>query len=194
MKTEIEAKFLDINQDEMRQKLKSIGAICKQPMQLMRRMTFATPEMKKRNGFIRVRDEGYRITMTYKQYDEMSLTGAKEIEITVSDYDQAVELIKASDIPVKSIQEARREVWELDDVEIVLDEWPWLNPYMEIEAPSEEQVKDTAKKLGLDWDTAVFGDINEAFRVQYPHMKKEDAVYNLPHIRFDLPLPSILEA
>jgi hypothetical protein len=65
---------------------------------------------------------------------------------------------------------------------------------MEIEAPTEEAVKKTAKLLDLKWKDAVFGDINVAFKAQYPHMAEESAVYNLPDIRFDLPLPDMLRA
>lgn len=194
MKTEIEVKFLNIDLDAMREKLQSIGAVCDQPMQVMRRVTFDTPEMKSKNGFVRVRDEGHRITMTYKQYNEMSLTGAKEIELNVNSYEDALLFVQAVGAKTKSTQEARRELWHLDDAEIVLDEWPWLNPYMEIEAPSEESVKKTATALGLNWDEAAFGDINVAFRSQYPHMREDEAIYNLPDIRFDLPLPKMLEA
>ncbi|HEU5121461.1 MAG TPA: hypothetical protein VFT59_01335 [Candidatus Saccharimonadales bacterium] len=45
MKTEIEAKFLQIDLDTMRAKLREAGATCKQRMQVMRRVTFSTPEM-----------------------------------------------------------------------------------------------------------------------------------------------------
>jgi adenylate cyclase class 2 len=193
MKTEIEAKFLNINHDAMRETLKSVGAVCKQPMRMMRRVTFGTPEMNSKNAFMRIRDEGYRVTMTYKQFDEMSLTGAKEIEVTVSNYEDALTLVKAAGIETKSVQEARREVWHLDDIEIMLDEWPWLNPYMEIEAETEKKVKHAASLLGLNWDDAVFGDLNQAFRAQYPTMSNEDAIYHLPDIRFDLPLPDMLK-
>jgi adenylate cyclase class 2 len=193
MKTEIEAKFLNVNFDEIRQKLTELGAVCRQPMQLMRRVTFDTPEMAEKHGFLRVRDEGHQITMTYKQFDEMSLTGAKEIEVTVSNYEDTIALVRAAGLNTKSLQEARRELWLLDNVEIMLDEWPWANPFMEIEASTEEGVKETASKLGLKWEDAVFGDLNQAFRVQYPHMAAGDAVYNLPEIKFDAPLPEMLK-
>lgn len=194
MKTEIEVKFLNINLEVMREKLESIGAVCDQPMQTMRRVIFDTPEMRGNHAFVRVRDEGHRITMTYKQFDEMSLTGAKEIELHVNSYEDALLFVEAAGAKIKSSQEARRELWHVDDAEIVLDEWPWLNPYMEIEAPSEQSVRKAAAALGLRWDDAAFGDINIAFRQQYPHMKEDDAIYNLHDIRFDLPLPKMLEA
>lgn len=196
MQTEIEAKFLNVNPDEIRSQLNAVGAVCRQPMQLMRREVFDTPEMNKVNGFVRIRDEGYRIAMTYKQYNEMSLTGAKEIEFSVNDFAAASTFLKQLGLRSKSIQEARREIWKLDDVEIVIDEWPWINPFIEIEGPTEQSVKDVAVKLGYSWDDAAFGDIMTAYRAEYPKtgLSPEDMVYNLPNVRFGDVVPAILKS
>src|SRR5690606_4856605 len=105
MQTEIEAKFLGVEPADVRARLKKAGAACRQPMKLMRRVVFDNETMRAKSGFVRVRDEGYRITMTYKQYDEMSLTGAKEIEFTVSNYDAALAFCEAAGIRPKSAQE-----------------------------------------------------------------------------------------
>jgi adenylate cyclase class 2 len=195
MNTEIEAKFLRVNPDDIRKRLEKVGAVCKQPMMTMRRVVFDNDFMKKKSSFVRVRDEGYRIAVTYKQYDEMSLTGAKEIEFSVDNYDAAIAFMEAAGIRAKSTQEARREIWKLGETEIVIDEWPWIDPFIEIEAPSESLVKETAKKLGFDWGDAAFGDIMTAYRAQYPATgtTQADMVYNLPNVRFEDTIPSILK-
>ena len=151
--------------------------------------------MDARHAYLRVRDEGYRVAMTYKQFDEMSLTGAKEIEFSVSDYDAAVALIKTIGLEARSVQETRREIWKLGETEIVIDEWPWIDPFIEVEAPSEALVKGAAEKLGLDWANAAFGDIMTAYRAEYPHLGHEpkDMVYNLPQVRLGDPLPDMLK-
>ena len=195
MQTEIEAKFLSVEPDDIRHLLEKVGAECEQPMKLMRRVVFDSESMQKKSGFVRVRDEGYRITMTYKQYDEMSLTGAKEIEFTVSNYEAALLFCEAAGLKGRSAQEARREVWKLDDVEVVIDEWPWIHPFIEIEGPTEESVKAAAKKLGFNWKDAAFGDIMTAYRAEFPATGDTvaDMIYNLPQIRFEDPVPSILK-
>lgn len=195
MQTEIEAKFLGVEPADVRARLKKAGAACRQPMKLMRRVVFDNETMRAKSGFVRVRDEGYRITMTYKQYDEMSLTGAKEIEFTVSNYDAALAFCEAAGIRPKSAQEARREVWKLGEVEVVIDEWPWIRPFVEIEGPSEESVKAAAEKLGFAWSDAKFGDIMTAYRGDFPGTgtTPADMVYNLPNVRFDDPVPAILK-
>lgn len=196
MKTEIEAKFLAIDPDDIRERLKKAGAECMQPMQVMRRVIFKNSHLQDKNAYVRVRDEGYRVAMTYKQFDEMSLTGAKEIEFEVSDYESAIALLKAIGSQIQTTQEARREVWHLGDTEVVIDEWPWIQPFIEIEGPSEESVKRAADKLQLDWNNAAFGDIMTAYRAEYPHLgdTPQDMVYNLPAIRFGDPLPDMLKS
>lgn len=193
MQTEIEAKFLNIDHDEIRAKLRAIRAECEQPMRLMRRVTIDTPDMKAKNAFLRVRDEGHRVTMTYKQFDELSVNGAQEIETTVGDFDAAVQLLEATGLVAKSFQESKRETWKLGATEIVLDEWPWLKPYIEIEGESEEELRKVAGQLGLDWNEAVFGDVMAAYRAEYPHLTEKDTVGRIAEVRFGDPLPDLLK-
>jgi adenylate cyclase class 2 len=193
MKTEFEVKFVNVSFDQLREKLTNLGAKQTQPMRTMRRAIIDNPEMKEKNAFLRVRDEGDKISLTYKQFNELSVDGAKEHEVTVSDFQTTVDLLNAAGLPYRSFQESKRETWELDNSEIVLDEWPWLNPYIEIEGESEEHVRETAEKLGLNWHDAVFGDVMAAYRVQYPHLKETDTVGNIPEVRFGDPLPDLLK-
>lgn len=194
MQSEIEVKFLAIDQDEIRKKLKDLGGVCEQPMRLMRRAIIENDGMKAKDGYLRVRDEGDKVTMTYKQFDSLSVDGAKEIEITVSDFESAVKLLTQIDLPYRSFQESKRETWKLEDVEVVLDEWPWLKPYLEIEGESEERLKIVATQLGFDWQNAVFGDVMAAYRAEYPHLTEKDTVGNITEVRFGDPLPELLKA
>jgi adenylate cyclase, class 2 len=193
VKSEIEAKFLSVNHDEIRQKLAELGGVCEQPMRHMRRVTIETPELIEKDAFVRVRDEGHRVTMTYKQFDSFAIDGAKEIEVVVSNFEDMVALLAAAGLPQGSFQESRRETWKLDNVEVVLDEWPWLKPYIEIEGESEESVCEAAERLGFDWEDAVFGDVMAAYRAEYPHLTEKDSVARIPQVRFDDPLPKLLQ-
>ena len=109
----------------------------------------------------------------------LSVDGAKEYEIVVSDFQSTVELLKSAGLPYRSLQESKRETWKLGDAEIVLDEWPWLNPYVEIEGNSEAHVREISEQLGFDWENALFGDVMAAYRVQYPHLTEKDTVGNI---------------
>lgn len=50
----------------------------------------------------------------------------------------------------------------------MIDEWPWLKPFIEIEGETEEVIKATAEKLGLSWSDAVFGDVMVAYQLRIP--------------------------
>lgn len=191
MQTEIEVKFPDVDFEAVRDKLRKLGAICEQPMRLMRRVIIETPELEAKNAFVRIRDEGDKITLTYKQFDEVSLTGAKEIEVNVSDFDNTIALFEQVELTHKSFQESRRETWRLGNVEVVLDEWPWLNPYIEIEGSTEQEVKDTAVMLEFEWKDAVFGKVTELYQRQYPKGDSSKTV-TVPRLTFDSPLPAVI--
>ena len=98
MHNEIEAQFLEINKDEMRQKLRAVGAKLTKPEILMKRTVFYTGE----HSFARVRDEGDKIVMTYKNItDDHSILGTKEVNLTVDGYDNAVLLLKGCGLEVR---------------------------------------------------------------------------------------------
>lgn len=194
MNTEIEVKFVDINIDAIRSKLREHGAQLEHPMRLMRRVIIETEDLREKDAFVRIRDEGNKVTLTYKQFDSLSLTGAKEIETTVGSFDDAIAILKQLGLIPMSSQESKRETWKYGSTEVVIDEWPHLRPYIEIEGHSEEEVKLTATSLGFDWKSAVFGDVMAAYRTQYPHLSIEDSVAHIPSLKFDDPLPGLLKA
>ncbi|QQR52133.1 hypothetical protein IPG36_06195 [bacterium] len=66
MKTEYEAKFLQIDIDAIRSRLRAADATLEQPLRLLRRIVYESPQLNAKNAYIRVRDEGHRVTLTYK--------------------------------------------------------------------------------------------------------------------------------
>lgn len=190
MNTEYEVKFCSVNVAQIQDKIKSLGGKLESPMRLMRRVVIDTPELKEKDAFLRVRDQGEKVTLTYKQFQGSGIDGAKELEVIVSDFQTTVDILKAMGLDYKSFQESKRETWTLDEAEIVIDEWPWLDPYIEIEGSSEEHVKNVADKLGFLWSDAVFGDVMAAYRKQYPHLEESVTVGNMLEVKFGAPLPS----
>ncbi|NCU30590.1 CYTH domain-containing protein [Candidatus Saccharibacteria bacterium] len=193
MNTEIEAKFYGVNHDDIRAILTGLGAICEKPMRTMRRYTFDNPAMKAKGGWIRVRDEGDKVTTAYKQIDKLSLDGMKEIELEVSDFDNMVDIYRALELEGGSYQESKRETCKLGDVEIVLDEWPWLQPLIEVEGPSELRVAEVAEQLGFDMNSAMHGDITVVYKIQYPFLGDSFCTGDLPFVRFNDPIPEQLK-
>jgi len=195
MNTEIEAKFININHDAVRARLKEIGAVLEQPLRLMRRVVIHNPDMTAKNAFLRVRDEGYRTTVTYKQFDDDTVDGAKEYEVETSSFDETINILTASGLVYDTYQESKRENWRLGDVEIMLDEWPWLNPYIEIEGESQAAIENVATLLGCHWDEAVFGGVANIYRIQYPQIGDEGIrIINQEWstIKFSDPAPALI--
>ncbi len=194
MQTEIEAKFLNVNHNSMREKLKLSGATIMKPMTLMKRAMFDNMNddfFKDGGRRLRVRDEGSKITATYKAdglgvYDH-------EVEVRVDSYENTIKLFESIGYKVISTQESKRETWDLNGAEVVLDEWPWLAPYIEIEGKSEQLIKDTAELLGFSWDDAVFGSVDEAYKRQYIGMTEEDSIGFVKEVTFDDSLPDYLK-
>ena len=185
MKNEIEAQFLDIDKDAARSKLKEIGAKLEKPEVLMRRVVFDLGK----HAFARIRDEGDKIVMTYKNIsDDNSIMGTKEVNVEVSNYNDAILLLKSCGLRTKSHEESKREVWSVGDVEICIDTWPWIPTFMEIEGPTEESVWETAEKLGLNKSQAKFGSVDTTYAHYYGI---EPDVFNLetPEVTFDMKPP-----
>ncbi|MFA6354424.1 MAG: class IV adenylate cyclase [Candidatus Paceibacterota bacterium] len=175
METEIEAKFPDIDCDALRQKLKDIGATMVHPEILMRRKNFDYPDwrLEKIGGWIRVRNEGDKTTMSYKELSDRTLHGTKEISLIVEDFEKACEFLASIGLQIKSYQETKREKWIHDGVEITIDTWPWVPPFVELEGPTEENVKGAAKVLCLDWKNALYGSVEVIYQTHYDFTDSE---------------------
>ena len=192
MQTEIEAKFLDIDPSELRAVLRKKGAVQEYQERLMRRKTFddADGRLRKIGGWVRVRDEGDKVTLSYKQLNDRTLHGTKEITVTVDDFDAACSFLEAVGFKQKSYQETKREKWTLYGSEITIDTWPWIPTFVEIESPDEKTLKDIADKLGFDWKDALHGSVETAYQRDYD--VTEDEIDGWKMITF-VPVPEWLE-
>lgn len=189
MQDEIEVKFISVDVEDIRSRLRALGATLEKPMRLMRRVTFDNDFMQDgKDGFLRVRDEGDKVTMTYKQFDSESLSGTKEIETIVGDFDATVGILNSAGVIGSSNQESRRESWQLDGVEVVIDEWPWIEPYIEVEGPDEDSVTKLAELLGFEMEDGLYGGVDVVYKKQYPNMSVR-GVIDIKEARFGDPVP-----
>lgn len=186
MKTEFEVKFYPINRENFIEKLKEIWAICIQKETLMRRTIFYHPTNK--DAYLRVRDEGGKITCTYKEIssENLDINSVKEIETEVWDYLSMINILKNIWVKQKSVQETKREVWEINwEIEIMIDLWPWLEYFVEIEWESEEIVKKYSKILWFNWEEAIFWATDQIWKKVYGI--SEDFINTYPEISFENP-------
>ncbi len=168
MKIEYEATFVEIEKEESREKLKKAGAELLRPEFLQKRDVFDMPPGKEiPGGFLRVRNEGDKITLTLKIIDGQKISDQRETEITVSDFEATSSILRDIGCVQMSYEESKRELWNLDDVAVTIDTWPHLGSIVEVEGKSEAEVKTVSEKLGFNWKDAKFCSIGTLYKEKF---------------------------
>jgi len=165
----MEAKFLDIDMDNLRNKLIILNAKLIHPEVFMKRKTFdySDNKLRKVGGWVRVRDEYDKITLSYKQLNDRTLHGTKETSVEVNDFEKTCQLLLDMGFIQKSYQETRREKWILDGNEITIDTWPWIPSFIEIEGNTEKSLRNVIKKLGLKIEEAMHGSVETVYQKHF---------------------------
>ena len=185
MQIEYEATFLNIDKEEMRGRLNQVGAVLVRPEFLQKRVTFNLPSGHEiSGGWLRVRDEGDKITTTLKIVDGDKIHNQREINLQVDNFEEAVKFLEAIGCQRKSYQETKRELWALDEVEIAIDEWPFLEPYVEVEGKSEASVREVSAKLNFDYGRALFCCVSTLYSMKY-EVPEEFINNQVPEIIFE---------
>lgn len=185
MKTEYEATFANIDKSDIRSRLKAAGAVLIKSEVLMKRKSFTPPNGEDiEYSWARVRDEGDRITMSFKSIKGERIEDQKEEMVVIDDFQAGVNFLLALGCREKAYQESKREIWSLDGTEICLDEWPFLEPYVEVEGESEQVVKAAAEKLGFDYSSAKFCSVAVLYAEKYG-ISADDVSNKVPLITFD---------
>ena len=178
--SEIEKSFSPLdNLDLWRAKLKKSGALLIQAAILVKRVIFITPKIEFKTqipllmqelkealvfgnlddfgkyfldgSYIRVRDEGDKVTLSIKIHvtDSEHVSAQKEVCLVVKDFESAFSLLAKYKLSERSYQENTRETWNLKNSEVCIDCWPGLEPYLEIESPTEAELEEIITMLNL---------------------------------------------
>jgi len=75
----------------------------------------------------------------------------------------------------------------LDNVEITIDEWPFLEPLVEVEGKSEEEVKKVSEKIGFNYKDALFCAVGTIYQMKYNIL--DDKINKAEKIVFDMENP-----
>ncbi len=157
MKTEFELRVLEINHDELCQKLEQLGAEFKFSAIQKRYVYDLIP--KEENKWIRLRTDGMTTTLTIKDLKSKTIDGTKELEIVVDDFERTNEVLETLGFHNRGFQENKRTRYILDGVELDLDKWPMIPEYLEIEGKSENDVYNCLEKLGIKKEDTVALDV-----------------------------------
>jgi len=177
MKTEFEAKILEIDVDKITKRLSKLGAK-KIAERMMKRFVYDF-NPKKENSWIRLRFDGTKTTLTIKEINNDKIDGTKEIEINVDDFDKTNLLLEKLGYIHKGYQENKRVSYKLGDVEIELDFWPKIPPYLEVEGNSIEDVQKVVKQLGFDISQTTSINTTEVYK------KYGIDIYSIKELKFE---------
>lgn len=148
MKTEYEARILEIEKQEFIKKIESLGAIKVGDYHQRRYIYDFNPITK--GKWIRLRDNGEYSTLTIKEIKNDNIDGTKELEIKVNDFENANLILKELGYEPRSYQENKRIRYMLKNIEIDIDTWPMIPTYVEFEGDTEENILKVIKELGYN--------------------------------------------
>lgn len=189
MEIEYEATFLNIDKDDIRGRLTHAGAVLLKPEFIQKRVVFHLPKGHElKGGWLRVRDEGDRITMSLKVVDGDTIQDQKETCLVVDSFELTCTLLESIGCVQKAYQETKRELWSLNGVEITIDEWPFLEPFVEVEGQDETSVRETTGKIGFDYTHAHFCHVGTLYGEKYGF---DEEVFNnhTPLLTFEMENP-----
>ena len=150
MSREIEVRIFNIDTIKFRKKLKDVGAKLINKKRIMPLTVFHHPQ-KKKDSYIRIRDEGKQITMTTKSRLKDKYPIENEVEI--DNMEQGILILKSLGCKKKYYIEKLRETWILPGCkEIVIDSYPGLPEYIEVDCHTEKGLNSALKKLDIKID------------------------------------------
>jgi adenylate cyclase class 2 len=184
MPKEFEAKFLNIDVDSIKKKLRENGAKkVHDPLKFYRLIFKRCEEAGDKPGFVRIRDEGKKITMTTKIFNDKKFPEEREVTINES-FEKGCEFLKAIGIQEKSYQETMREKWSHPLAhEITFDIVPGLPIYMEIDCTSEANLNKLVTLLGLDKSNMKYGSFDKTY-TEYYDIPSDTIVHKTPSLTF----------
>ena len=155
MHTEIEAKLKVDSLPELERKLGEVGAeFVAEQLQTDTYFDDDGAALKKSDRALRLRrqrtGQKENTLLTYKGAKEKNdFKKRLEIEIEVGDGDSVEKLLSELGYEKALVFEKRRQIWQIDDCVVCLDELPLLGCFVEIEGPDGGTIADVQKKLDM---------------------------------------------
>ncbi len=146
LNTEIEARLLDINKDELIKKLEELGAQKVADFEQKRYIYDFNPI--KEHKWIRLRTNGTKTSLTIKEIKSDKIDGTKELEIEVNDFNKTNLILNELGYTHRAYQENKRTRYMYEGIEIDIDTWPLIPTYVELEGNDEKSIIDFVEKLG----------------------------------------------
>ncbi|MBW2997567.1 class IV adenylate cyclase [Candidatus Woesearchaeota archaeon] len=149
---EIEVKILEIDPEKIVAKLKELGAEkIEQGLVHAKAYDFPDDRLVKKGQYVRVRKIADRIEVVFKNPIEGEhFKINEEIEFTIDDFDAACELFTKLGMKKFADMEKYRVTYKLGNVKIEFDKYAEIPWFMEVEAPTEQEVEKIVTLFGFD--------------------------------------------
>ena len=185
MPKEYEAKFLNIDVDTIKKILRKNGAKkIHEPVKYYRVIFKRCEEKGDKPGFVRIRDEGDKVTMTTKVFENIKFPQEHEITIGES-FEQGLKFLRSIGLEEKSYQETIREKWSHPLAhEITFDIIPGLPIYMEIDCTDEDKLNKLVSLLKLDKKDMHYGSYDKTF-TEYYGIPSQKIIDKTPKLTFE---------
>lgn len=167
---EIEVKFYIRDLKAVEARLRELGAQLVQPRVLETNIRFDLPDdrLRSEGQVLRLRqDTAARLTYKGAGTKAQGILNREEIEFVVDDYDKAKRFLEALGYQKSVYYEKYRTTYELNHVQIMLDELPYGN-FLEIEGENGKFIHALADQLNLNWEAAV----GTSYIVLFEHLCK----------------------
>jgi adenylate cyclase class 2 len=169
---EFEGRILDLDLHEFYKKLKACNATKLTDLSLYRRSVFKLCDIER--GFVRVRDEGDKVTMTAKIYKDPKFPTESELSIHDT-FEHGQDFLRSLNLTEKAYHETMREKWSIPKsnnnkkqlCEVAIDRIPGLPLYAELECKTEADLKKTCKLLGVTYKNLGFGGYGNVYQHYY---------------------------
>ena len=180
---EKEVKFYIGDLAALQGRLRSLGVELVTPRVFERNLRFDTPDLRltASRQVLRLRqDNGATITYKGPSTEVDGVRVRQEIEIGVTDFDQARKLLESLGYTLAVVYEKWRTTYRYNQLEIDLDELPFGN-FCEIEGDETERIRGTAGVLALDWQARIsasylglFDEVKRKNNLTVNHLTFED--------------------
>ncbi len=148
---EIEVKILEIDVEEVEEKLKEMGVEKVFDGELVNvYFDFSDKRLEKEGKVLRLRKKDEKVILTYKKFitqDKAKIMDENELEI--QDFGLMEKIFKEIGLSTLYEFKKHRITYKLNRIHFEIDKYPDIPAFLEIEAPDLEAIDEMVSKLGF---------------------------------------------
>ena len=178
---EVEVKLLAINPDAVENKLLELGAEKTfSGLVTVRYFDKKNGEIREKGDLLRVRKFGYEQTEVCYKTNKRVENGFKvcdEYNLSGDSFSEAVKLFEHLGYIITCAYEKKRTNFTLNNLEIVIDRYPKISPFIEIEGTDTEAIEQLIRELGLTKNERSSRAIGGLLQEKYPEVQLDGLTF-----------------